>query len=114
MTKYQTQVIIKMLEANAYPGTEEICRIASLLSTSKKRIERFMYKVRAKKRADGVLLKGENCSVTHTHTHTVTNSFLFHKFCYNNNDIWQSHAMDKLILFRQNFVLTATLILYKW
>ena len=59
MTNYQNQMLLKMFEANAYPGKEELCQIARSLSTSVERIVRWMTKMRLKKRANGVLLKGE-------------------------------------------------------
>ena len=59
LTKCQEQVLMTMFQANAYPGTEEICQAASTLNTSIVRIEHLLCMLRDKKRAERVLLEGE-------------------------------------------------------
>ena len=53
-TKYQTQVLMTMYEANPCPGIEELCQIASSLGTSKRRINRWFIRMRCKKKLEGV------------------------------------------------------------
>ena len=59
MTKNQKQVLMAMFRANPYPGREEFCHAASTLNTSMIRIEHWFYVMRKKKKAEGVLIKGQ-------------------------------------------------------
>ena len=59
LTKYQSQELMKMFQANVYPGKEEICQAAISLSTTYARIKCWLREMRKKKRARGALLEGE-------------------------------------------------------
>ena len=59
LTKYQVQVLMTMFQDNAFPGDEEIGRLARSLNTKKQRIKTWFDTMRAKKRKEGVLYNGE-------------------------------------------------------
>ena len=59
LTKFQNQVLLRMFQANAYPGKKEICQAAKSLCASNATIEHWFRKTRFKKKAKGVPFKCE-------------------------------------------------------
>ena len=58
MTPTQTQILMEMFEANAYPEKEQQDNLAMLLNITKTRIECWFKNMRKKKAAEGILKKG--------------------------------------------------------
>ena len=86
-TKQQYQELMKMFQANPYPGKEEIFQAARSLGSSKARIEEWFKTTRKRKRAAGVLHKGEYN--VHVVNHTVYNKVIFMKSLLLHAPLWE-------------------------
>ena len=74
MTKCQTEMLMTILQANAYPTKEELHRHAESLSISEHRLKYKLLYMRHKKKAELTISGRELINKTHTHTHTQTHT----------------------------------------
>ena len=79
MFKCQTEMLMTIFQANAYPTKEELRRHAESLGISEQRLkDRFFY-MRHRKKGELPISGGELINKTHTHTltHTHTNTHTY-------------------------------------
>lgn len=59
MTPTQTQKLMEIFQANAYPKNEQMAHLAMSLNITKRKVEGWFGHMRKKKVAEGLLKKGE-------------------------------------------------------